>query len=177
MKKNIIFATILALSTAFFVSCDKGDNGSTPTPTPTPSANPTLRLDMESASDLLKMIDFTGSEFKIGSQTIDLSSGNFDKTYNITETTKGSLKIVAKPKDFTPAAGQKYDAVCLIEITFNKVPCVRNRLGAKGFCYDNELTKEKPRTMQEILQGWCNRLSADYTFTVNPDGTITDFGR
>lgn len=176
MKKNIAIASVLVLSAALFVSC--GKDGTTPTPSPTPSKTASVRVDFEATPDLLEIIDFSGSKLEIDGQTTDLSGADFDKTFSITKTTTGSLKIVAKmKKDFKFATGRTYDVVGLVEFSFNGAPAMSRPLALTGFSYDEELKKQKPRSMEKIIDRWCRKISADYKFTVNPDGTISDSGR
>ena len=176
MKKNIIIASVLAFSTALFVSCDK--SGTTPTPSPTPSTTASVRVDFEASPDLLEIIDFSGSKLEIDGQTTDLGGADFDKTFSITKTTTGSLKIVAKmKKDFKFATGRTYDVIGLVEFSFNGAPAMSRPLSLLKFSYDEELKKQKPRSMEKIIDRWCSKISADYKFTVNPDGTISDSGR
>lgn len=179
MKKSILSVTILAVSAFLFASCQKSSTD-TPTPSPTPSYDKTatIRIDAERSDDLLKIIDFSGSEFRIGNEVIDLSGLSTDKTFTIKETTSGSLKIIAKPKaGFSFDDNTKYDVIGLIEVSLRERTCCIRELGLKGFSYAKEKERTNPRTQEQIIERWCNKLTANYSFTVNPDGTISDSGR
>lgn len=177
MKRTLFFAAVLAISVMLFGSCEK-ENGSNPNPTPSPSTTATIRIDAEGTADILSMLDFTGSEFKFGNQTIDISNLSCDKTFTVTETTQGSLTVVAKPKaGFSPAEGKTYDAVCHIEIYCCGSKCFDRELNLRTFDYEREKQKENPRPIETILSRWCSRLAANYTYTVNPNGSFSDFGK
>ncbi len=167
---------VVAFVAALFVSCEKNATPS-PSPSPSPAKSTIVRIDAEACADLFEMIDFTGSKFEFNGQTIDLSNFNVDRSFTVSETTKGTLTVVAKRKEsFVPVAGKLYDAVALIDVSFNGLPMgCRKRIGAQGFSFES--AAQKGRTVEQVVDKWCSRLSANYTFTINADGTISDSGR
>ena len=172
--KRIIVVMVVAFVAALFVSCEKN---ATPSPAPSPAKSTVVRIDAEACADLFEMIDFTGSKFEFNGQTIDLSNFNVDRSFTVSETAKGTLTVVAKRKEsFVPVAGKLYDAVALIDVSFNgsTMGC-RKRIGAQGFSFES--AAQKGRTVEQVVDKWCSRLSANYTFTINADGTISDSGR
>ena len=172
--KRIIVVMVVAFVAALFVSCEKN---ATPSPVPSPVKSTVVRIDAEACADLFEMIDFTGSKFEFNGQTIDLSNFNVDRSFTVSETAKGTLTVVAKRKEsFVPVAGKLYDAVALIDVSFNGLPMgCRKRIGAQGFSFES--AAQGGRTVAQVVDKWCRRLSANYTFTINADGTISDSGR
>ena len=186
MKKNIILAALMAILALCAVSCGKTNASSgsgSGSGTSSEKLTYNIILDLQSCSDMLEMVDITGSQFKIGSETIDLNKESLDKEFNGDLPCSGSLKIVAKPKaGFTPAKGKKYNANfdCSVSFAILQNGAISKIPGRFTVPYSNkkginfEKAVEQGYSVESILSNICKELNIEYTFSLDEKGSKQD---
>lgn len=186
MKKNIILAALMAILALCAVSCGKtnasGSGSGSGSGTSGGKLTYNIVLDLQSCSDLFEMVDFTGSQFKIGSETIDLNKESVDKEFNGDLPCSGSLKIVAKPKTgFNPEKGRTYDAKFSCSVSYGILQDgALSKINKFSVPFANiiginfEKAVETGRSVESVISTICKELNIEYTFSLDEKGTKQD---